>query len=1526
MKRTVLASWALCACLLTSTAFSAVPERLHYSGKLDTANGAFTGTIDMAFALYDGLNATSSAWSETQSVTVQDGRFHVLLGDSTAITPADVDVTDLYLGVTVATDDEMVRVALSSVPYALRATEAANAATVGGQAPSEFAPTTHTHAQYLTLADLATYDDDKSDDLTLTTAFDGDVTGTYDTLAIAAGTIGGTEIADGSIKNQHVASNAAIAGTKISANFGNQTVTAGHLQLTTSGTGQSALYLRGHSGGNLPDFDGDSVVEKGVYSPSGASGTEQVRMSIRFRRGGSGNTAGSGGIRWGDFNKNDFYLHRPDATTLKLDYFDYDAVPQTQQTYWSIDTSGNMTLANALAVGGKVTSASTLGTDGGTTLTTKDYVDGNTLAGLTGCTPEAIARWDANDEQWKCGTDTDTNTTYTAGDGLDLTGTVFSAAFASGSNAGSATTVARSDHDHNDDYVQESDTDDWDKNKDDDLNTTTDYAGDVTGKYNALEIGAGKVGDTELSVNYAGSASKGGTANDSAKLNGQAGTYYTSRAGNLLHWVDDNASAWADQWTYIKNPAGDASILDTNTDCAGNIGCQLSDWVKEGDTATTFLNEHWVVYDNKGYIPIDTALTYYGRIWAKSDHAGSRIYVGYMAYDIDKVKLPGNPGANHGYWLAQGSVPGTSGTWYERHITGEGTERDQFPVGTKFIRPLIIANYKASQYSPGARTVFDGWYMGIVTPPADGTITGDHIGDDAVDSDTIADGVILNKHVNDAAAIAGTKIAPSFGNQHVSTTKTLSVGTTNADLALRIYGAGTSFGRGNDSNGAPIAHEWKLHSQGPTLPDFDGDAIADENDPDYPGITEKGVVVTTDNLTRETLRFRASGSSKSGSGGIRWGWYNYNDFLLHTMANGVLSLDFYEYNDAGTDTQTPVAVFNKDGRLGIGTAPTVDLDVLDTDGNADVHIARKEGAMIRLQAQSALGTMGTATEHNLGLLTNSSVRMTITSSGKVGIGKPDPAVALDIVGNARSTATVMADDGTTLTTKSYVDSYTLAGLQGCDDDAVAKWDDSASQWKCGVDEDNTYTGDGGVTISEENVISANFIPYNNNNAATWDDSELIGAIDRPARYDHTHLDIYTKTTDMVDWDQDASDDLTTATAFGGEVTGTSASMVVMVNYAGSESKGGPADDAKKLDGLDPSAFYSRGGNLVQWHDQSAEHWTFISGNNTFPVNFTDTTANTAWTVNPVEGTYLTGGADNRWLRYDGGGYIPIDTSRTYYGRIYAEAMDGLANGKFYAGYIAYDRNKNELDGNGGSYGYFIASSKSVPTTGAWYEGYITGEGTVSTTFPVGTRYIKPLVIINHDTLAMGVTFFDALYIGVVEPIQAGSIANSHINSSANIAGTKISANFGSQTVKTTGLVQGGDLKATDDLTVTDEVTVGDRVTTEQLTVNQKATVTDDLTVKGNLRIRRSYYEYFYDSDTSHNLGQHDVCFMTGMYVQGTENNEHVECRVYSADSGTPNSSGYGTPPGDQSNWWVSVDETSAAVNCWFLCLDFDTGD
>jgi hypothetical protein len=147
MRRTSIFWLALFALFISTTAWAVVPQALHYSGKLDTAGGVFTGTIEVTFGLYADANVASSFWSDKQSVIVTNGRFHVQLGPFGA---GDMDVAALQLGVKVGSDDEMDRVAINSVPYALRAVEAGNAATVGGQASTAFAAATHSHA----LADL----------------------------------------------------------------------------------------------------------------------------------------------------------------------------------------------------------------------------------------------------------------------------------------------------------------------------------------------------------------------------------------------------------------------------------------------------------------------------------------------------------------------------------------------------------------------------------------------------------------------------------------------------------------------------------------------------------------------------------------------------------------------------------------------------------------------------------------------------------------------------------------------------------------------------------------------------------------------------------------------------------------------------------------------------------------------------------------------------------------------------------------------------------------------------------------------------------------------------------------------------------------------------------------------------------------------------------------------------------------------------------------------------------------------------
>jgi hypothetical protein len=71
---------ALLAILWTSFAHASVPNGLHFSGQLQSEGAAFTGTMAMTFALYDGAEANEALWSEAQSVAVVANRFQILLG------------------------------------------------------------------------------------------------------------------------------------------------------------------------------------------------------------------------------------------------------------------------------------------------------------------------------------------------------------------------------------------------------------------------------------------------------------------------------------------------------------------------------------------------------------------------------------------------------------------------------------------------------------------------------------------------------------------------------------------------------------------------------------------------------------------------------------------------------------------------------------------------------------------------------------------------------------------------------------------------------------------------------------------------------------------------------------------------------------------------------------------------------------------------------------------------------------------------------------------------------------------------------------------------------------------------------------------------------------------------------------------------------------------------------------------------------------------------------------------------------
>lgn len=98
-----------------------VPRTIDYQGYLTTAGGVpVNASLSISFALYEEPAGGMALWTETQTVPVNNGNYHVALGGvSPLVLPFD---RPYYLGVTVGGDDEMLpRHPLSSAPYALRA-------------------------------------------------------------------------------------------------------------------------------------------------------------------------------------------------------------------------------------------------------------------------------------------------------------------------------------------------------------------------------------------------------------------------------------------------------------------------------------------------------------------------------------------------------------------------------------------------------------------------------------------------------------------------------------------------------------------------------------------------------------------------------------------------------------------------------------------------------------------------------------------------------------------------------------------------------------------------------------------------------------------------------------------------------------------------------------------------------------------------------------------------------------------------------------------------------------------------------------------------------------------------------------------------------------------------------------------------------------------------------------------------------------------------------------------------------------
>jgi hypothetical protein len=125
---------------IASSAAPAVPSLMNFSGTLTDDNGEPpSGIVGVTFSLYKDQQGGSPLWMEAQNVQPdKTGHYAVMLGSTTRqglLAELFVSGEARWLGVQAQGQPEQPRVMLLSVPYALKA---ADAATIGGLPPSAF--------------------------------------------------------------------------------------------------------------------------------------------------------------------------------------------------------------------------------------------------------------------------------------------------------------------------------------------------------------------------------------------------------------------------------------------------------------------------------------------------------------------------------------------------------------------------------------------------------------------------------------------------------------------------------------------------------------------------------------------------------------------------------------------------------------------------------------------------------------------------------------------------------------------------------------------------------------------------------------------------------------------------------------------------------------------------------------------------------------------------------------------------------------------------------------------------------------------------------------------------------------------------------------------------------------------------------------------------------------------------------------------------------------------------------------------
>ena len=268
-----------------------------------------------------------------------------------------------------------------------------------------------------------------------------------------------------------------------------------------------------------------------------------------------------------------------------------------------------------------------------------------------------------------------------------------------------------------------------------------------------------------------------------------------------------------------------------------------------------------------------------------------------------------------------------------------------------------------------------------------------------INSQGIKDNEISNADISNSAAIAGNKISPDFGSQNIITTGKFITNSSSANDYIRLY-AGNGTGK------------WDIYGNGANLRISDNDsagAVTFDTNVGIGTTSPSGKFDVTDgttsisfNKTSNTPRIDFKGNNVSDLCQIK---------AAESSGGGVLQ--FFTKTTGGTATER-VRV-DTSGNVGIGT--TSPSQKLEVSGNTKLSGTGTNALEINgtgvheLYSYHDSGGVGWATgtggsygellyldESNsaIEIFTGGSRRLTVNSSGNVGIGTASPAKLLDV--------------------------------------------------------------------------------------------------------------------------------------------------------------------------------------------------------------------------------------------------------------------------------------------------------------------------------------------------------------------------------------------------------------------------------------------------------------------------------------------------------------------------------------------------